>query len=294
MRMFWSLTCLLLLATTSWGQDATEAKAEPPAEKADVKAEVKAKPTSKVVTSTFTVVTVDEDGNVISENIKGGEGQAIKSGTSMNFQVKDGVLEILLPDGSKKQVQLGEATAKGKVALSILGEFPADELKLEASEVQLLEGVEIKGLEDVVKGFEVQLGESMKGLEQALQHLDKEESQQLRKKISEAIRKSLPNQQMKLFRLGEAAIVTAEAGNAEGSEPSEGPELIEVRVEGEAGDGKSLRRIKVIRNGSGTMILRNEGEQPEVAGAESAILQKLDQIIERIEKLEADVKQLKQ
>lgn len=294
MRMFWSLTCLMLLATTCRSQDATEGKAEPPAKKLNVKAEVKAKPTSKVVTSTFTVVTVDEDGNVISENIKGGEGQAINRGTSMNFQIKDGVLEILLPDGSKKQVQLGEANAKGKVALSILGEFPADELKLEASEVQLREGVEIKGLAEVVKGFEVQLGESMKGLDQVLQHLDKEESEQLRKKISEAIRKSLPNQQMKLFRLGEAAIVTAEAGNAEGSEPSEGAEVIEVRVEGEAGDKQSLRRIKVIRNGTGTMILRNEAEQPQVVSAENAILQKLDQIIERIEKLEADVKQLKQ
>src|SRR6056297_2852093 len=177
MRMFWSLTCLMLLATTSWSQDATETKAEPPAEKLNLKVEVKEEPTvNKVVTSTITVVTVDEDGNVISENIKGGEGQATKRGKSMNFQVKNGILEILLPDGSKKQVQLGEATAKGKVALSILGEFPADELKLEATEVQLREGVEIKGLEEVVKGFEVQLGESMKGLEQALQHLDKEES----------------------------------------------------------------------------------------------------------------------
>ena len=292
MRKVWWLAAVLLMAGAVSAQETKEESAQQEEVKAeDVKVE-------KVVKSTVHIVMVDEDGKVIKKTISSdGEGKDGEKGQALSYTMKDGVIQIGLPDGTVKKLELAKL-GKAEGVANIIELRAVPEL-MKDGKLNIAADVEIKAVGEMMKGIESELHESLKGLEATIQGLDPKAAEEIQKQISIAIASAVPEtSHSKLMRLGKAAIVLSD-DDEDVAEAIAKNGRFEFRVQREEDGGKPMRTFRIVRSGKESdgeeevEITKTEKVVVGEASANDKILAKLDAIMQRIDKLEQDVAQLK-
>jgi hypothetical protein len=209
------------------------------------------------VTSTITVVTVDDEGNVVNKTFTiDGTGGKSKAGVATGFGIDlqegsaKGKITLKLPDGTSKTIDLGAKELLGDRVIELQVENKGEDSAGEQARVMRLRARELSE----------QVRKSLEGIGGADGLIDPEEiSEQIRAAMSEAM--AGQEEGLKLMRLGRAIVL----------------------------DGKDIGDQAVRR-----FEFRADHKAKEGDSSSAAILEKLESIMKRMDKIEADIAELKQ
>lgn len=212
---------------------------------------------STSVTSTITIVSVDDEGNVVKKTFTidgtGAEAKQNAAAAGVSVDVKEvggkGKLTLKLPNGTVKNLDLGTGDLLGGGIIELQVEDKGENKEGGQARVMRLQAQQLS--EQVRKSLE-SIGPNG--------GIDPEEiSEQIRAAMSEAL--AGQEEGMKLMRLGRAIVL-------------EGKDI---------GD-QAVRRYE----------FRADRDTKENDSSSSAILEKLEAIMKRMDKIEADIAELKQ
>lgn len=296
----WFLS-LMLCAGTALAQEPAEPSASEGKEKKEKEVKVE-----KVVTSTISIVTVDDEGNVVTKTItsdddghvvmKDGDNKVVaksiaiagakvgKDGEvakSINVEQKDGVIQITLPDGSTKTINLGKIMKDGAEEVLQIKELPLNvtpsvdgAIEIEAEAIG-----EMKGLAEALKS-NLKIFSEVEGLEGL--------SEEMAEKLSKAIEINFDEGDgdgPHIARFGKIVVL--------GDRVEDGGQgfRFEMKVDGEgeaeaSSDGEVKKKKKVVMQ----KLQQAEGAQ---SSSEAKILEKLDAIMQRLDKIESEVEAMK-
>lgn len=246
-------------------------------------------------TASVSIVTVDGDGKVtkktITQSVSGNtgaeDGDKEAKSASKNIEVKqtENRLEVVLPDGTRKVIELGDVL---KNRVDGVFELRLDEQPGEDGRV--VQGFRIQGIPDTVKLNEL-LASQLSKLKETQQQIAKEQGDlaeqqakiaaELSGKIAKAIQIEIGGEDgPQIAKFGKMFFLDDVIGD-------EAEVQVEVEIDAQGRPVLQSGR-RIIGRALPSKITRNEPSQ-----IEEKILDKLEAVLERLEKIEREIETLK-